>query len=201
MFYKNFRRSVSAITLAFSCIVPAAGYTDSYLVAEAAGWQIGFDTENSGCFAYGEYENGLTLKFGYNPLQDLLEFSVGSQNWNSIEPGKEYELKTMFGQDSPWTGTFIGGREQSGLSFLHAATTDARMIQAFMRKRNLTLIFEGREIAKLSLQGSYRAFEVVMACQKNVMEQLAAPNPEVQDPFSNRATVKDISPKSSDPFL
>ena len=156
-------------------------------------WDIRVDTsiENS-CFAYVSWEPNIYLRIGFEMREAEFYFYLGSDDWKSLEYGKEYELKIEFGSKTPWTvtatGQFVGDGE---IVFLYASSTDTEFLDQFKKQRNMRISYLDEQIANLDLKKSYAAFTEVINCQ-NAMNESAASNdpfrqskPAAIDPFAN----------------
>lgn len=199
---RTFKAGIVAVVL--GAITPAVA-EDTYILEEVAGWQIGLDTTSAGCFAFGEYEDGVFFKFGFNAVNSTLEFIIGSKYWNSIEYQKAYDLSVQFGGRQPWRVPSIGGRMQQGAGYLSSETSNPEVIQQFMKAKSMRVSYLGREIALLSLGGSYRAFQAVQECQRAVLEKLSRNEDRADDPFRNRGETRHPESRReyriSDPFI
>lgn len=158
---------------------------------EVRGWAIGVDfTVGNGCFISTDFEDGTRFRLGFDNTNDAVFIVVGNPNWQSIEDGKEYDIKVRMDRASPWLATATGGR-LDGLPVLVAYTTESNFVVEFMRKREIRVEYEGVEIANLSLRGSSAAIQEMVRCQ----DEMDANGPrQVSDPFAKGTN------KSSDPF-
>lgn len=181
-------------------VAPSAEAQGSRVLGEVRGWQIGLDTDLAGCFAFGEFEGDVILKFGFDAYNGKLDLLVGSRRWASIEPGKLYDISIQFGRRRPWHASASGGLMSDGSMVLHSMTDDPKLVQEFMKARTMKVHYQGRSIAHMSLDGSFAAFGAVMECQAQVQRELERGG----DPFRNgdRSAPRGRGPayNVSDPF-
>lgn len=158
---------------------------------EVKGWAIGVDfTVGNGCFISTDFEDGTRFRLGFDKNQGGAFMVVGNPGWASIEDGKEYDIKVRMDRAAPWLATATGGRLDE-IPVLVAYTTESNFIVEFMRKRGITVDYDGTTIANLSLRGSSAAVGEMIRCQ----EEMDANGPrQVSDPFAGGTK------KGKDPF-
>lgn len=182
------KRLITSTASAIALLVATPAVSeDTYILDNVGNWEIGLDADTAGCFAFGRYDNGTFLKFGYNAVDATLEFIIGSDHWNSLEHGMPYDLSVKFGGNRAWLVPSIGGKMGQGLDFLSSITSDPAVIRQFMKARQMYVSYQGREIAVLSLEGSYRAFKAVQQCQVAVLDKLSHGARRADDPFRDRS--------------
>ena len=190
---------ILAVSLAFlvaGCDITAliSELESDKLWKKVGAWDIRVDNsiENS-CFAYVSWEPNIFLRIGFDMRERDFYFYLGSDDWKSLEYGKEYELKIEFGSKTPWTvaatGKFVGEGE---VVFLYASSTDTEFLDQFKKQRNMRISYLGKQIANVDLKKSYAAFTEVINCQNAMMESASS-----NDPF---LTIQPTKPSSSDPF-
>jgi len=163
---------------------------------DVRGWEIRVDQSiGNGCFMFTTYEGGTVLRMQFNPEVGNVQFIIGNQRWRSLEAEKIYPMTVQFGNLEPWSGNGTGfwwGEDLPALVLNVSFENDAAdlFIEEFMRMTGVTVAYDDREIAKLSLRGTYAAMQEVMACQSAMLE-----NRSTTDPFSSGAT-----PSTDDPF-
>ena len=163
--------------------------------AKVSGWTIGIDRSlDSGCFMYTNYEGGTFLRLGFRPKESDLYLILGDTDWESIEYGKTYPIQLTLGKESPWTGdaegfSFDPPEDQGWLHLAIPGDQAADFVNELMREHTITANYNDKEIAHLSLRGSYRAATKMMECQTKM-------NADASDPFAGSKTSSD-----KDPFL
>ena len=178
-----------------SCISHAE---DSFLWKTVAGWEIRVDsTLGNGCYTTQIYDGDIFFRVGMDKLDGGMYVMIGDQDWKSLEEGKNYPIKIYFGNASPWVG------DASALSFyefpsliLRIGYSDsanaAEFFEEFMTKTFVEIEYNDKSLAKLSLEGTYKAGLEMMVCQQSVDKMFNSP-----DPFANPG---DSSTDSDDPF-
>jgi hypothetical protein len=189
--------AVLAGALSFSA---GAGFAEESPIwkEDVRGWTIAVDTTiGNGCFMYSSYEGDTYLRIQLNPEIDALQFIIGDLDWRSIEPGKLYPMEVQFGSRSPWTGEGLGfwfgeGTPSLVLDVPFEGERANTFIDELMQMTSVIVGYEGRQIANLSLTGTYAAMNEVIACQ---VEMEASAPTSGGDPFSSSAPAA-----SDDPF-
>ncbi|MGC1506419.1 MAG: hypothetical protein WA782_20060 [Sulfitobacter sp.] len=159
------------------------------------GWEILVDrTIGNGCFMYTKYEKGTYLRMQFNPTSGDAEFIIGDTKWRSLEKGKLYPMSVQFGNLGPWTGNgrgfFFGeGAPSLILSIPFKEDRASNFIDEFMKMTSVKVKYEDRQIAHLSLRGTYGAMEEVFSCQRAMFS-----TSDGGDPFSSNGA------GSVDPF-
>lgn len=150
------------------------------IVGKVAGWSIGYSENLGGCLAAASYGDGTTLWFGFNGVRGASFLALTNPKWRSLEVGGQYDLNMIAGRQK-WRGTFTGfvrgdahGLYQSGLK--------ERFVADLSDSGSINVIFQGRQIAVLSLVGSTEAFDAVMGCQKDVATVAAKADPAPDKP-------------------
>lgn len=156
-------------------------------MSEVAGWTLYLETDESdpdfvpSCFISAEYEEDTSLRFGFLSWSDSINayIVVSNRDWQSIEDGKSYEIEVEFGETGAWnadaSGTNIDGRP--GLMILLGSDNLADFMTEFMEQHYVVIRYEGKEIERMGLEGTYKGGELLLECQQ-YMEQKAS------DPFS-----------------
>lgn len=176
----------AAVAALLSCASFPAPAQDTVKWADVGAWPVIVDrTIGNGCFTYMEYETGTILRIGFDRLHPGGYIMIANQRWNSLEIGKEYDLKLVFGRAVPWNGvgTAIDMHGQTAL-LLHFDQAD--LIADFMQKQSVQLWYADRQVDHLSLSGSFAAFNEVIRCQQ-AMDGMPAQNGPADDPFSEHA--------------
>ncbi|MBD9543046.1 MULTISPECIES: hypothetical protein [Ensifer] len=162
-----------------SCLIAAgsAAAEESEIIKwkDVDGWTVASDTSMEGsCFISSVFDGGVTLRLGFYPKgsESPLYMSFASDDWRSLEVGKEYDLTFRFDKTDPWSASATAAGDASG-KFLFVNVTDAEFLTGFVRKRALAIAFEDRVIANLSLRGTGPAADELMKCQRAVDEIIA----------------------------
>ena len=158
---------------------------------DVKGWYLGVDPSiGDGCFMYAAYEGGTFLRFQFNPQEDLVNFIVGNDNWQSLEEGKLYGLEVSFGSETPWTGDaearFIGDTPSLSLDVPYSEDRAATFIEELRRTSVVDISYNGKSVDVLNLSGSFAAVTELVNCQSEMLNSSGG-----SDPFSG---------SGSDPF-
>lgn len=164
---------------------------------DVRGWYLGVDpTIGSGCFMTASYDGNAFLRVQFNPGLGNFQFIVGDQDWSSIEAGKLYDIEVAFGSASPWTGEasgmVLGNLPGLLLDVPFDKDQAATFISEFQQMSRVAVTYQGTEIARLNLSGTYAAMEEVIACQSAISEASGAAASQAADPFA--------APQGDDPF-
>ncbi|HEV7319342.1 MAG TPA: hypothetical protein VGO04_12115 [Ensifer sp.] len=160
-------------------------------------WTIGSDPSLGGsCYAATGYDAGAILRIGFYPRgsANLAFLSVGSADWKSIEPQREYEVVLQLDRGRQWP-TVAFGLELTGQRALVVNFSNTEFFTEFVRRNTLALSFEGRVITSLSLRDSMKAVSEMFKCQEAV-NALIPNGGQPADPFAGTG---DNTP-SKDPF-
>jgi len=146
---------------------------------KVAGWSIGYSESLGGCLAAASYGDGTTLWFGFNGSRGASYLALTNAKWRSLEVGGQYELKMIAGRQN-WQGTFTGF-ERGDAHGLYQSGLKERFVADLSASGSINVIFQGRQIAVLSLVGSTEAFDAVIGCQKDVTTAAAKAEPAASD--------------------
>lgn len=135
-----------------------------------AGWQIRVDTSlDNSCFLIRKYEDNTILQFGYNKPSQSMYIMVGGPNWQPFEAGGKYTINLRFGNAEPRV-TDTHAVDHYGMPVLVAGLGShekiGNFIDEFMLKHSVKVEFENKDVARLSLKGSFKGAAVLMDCQK-----------------------------------
>lgn len=146
---------------------------------KVAGWSIGYSESLGGCLAAASYGDGTTIWFGFNGARGSSYLALTNPKWRSLEAGGQYDLRLLAGREK-WQGTFTGF-ERGDAKGLYQAGLKERFVADLSNAGSVAVIFQGKQIAVLSLVGSTEAFEAVMGCQKDATAAAAkeSPGPKV----------------------
>jgi hypothetical protein len=183
----------AAITALLAFTSVSATAQDVVKWAEVGGWPVIVDrTIGDGCFTYMEYNNGTVLRIGFNRSASQAYILIANQAWTSLEVGKEYDLRLIFGRAEPWDGPATAV-DFNGVTALWMNFTSVDVILEFMQKQGVQIWYSNRMVDHLSLKGSFAAFSEVLRCQE-AMNARPSPTDPSKDPFSGQPN------QVSDPF-
>lgn len=162
-------RAVPGIALALLTAVPVKAEPARWSVSD--GWDIAYYPSTRGCLAFSSFD-GTAFFIGFDMHADVpaLDITVLDDRWDSIVPQKAYPVTLAFGDEQPWTldmtGVFMDGAP--GLNILIDTSVDksAVFIEEFQREMRMTWSYGDIRLGQFTLRGSRRAFEQVIACQR-----------------------------------
>ncbi|SDA55222.1 hypothetical protein SAMN03159448_01380 [Sinorhizobium sp. NFACC03] len=169
---------------------------------EVGGWTVASDTSMEGsCFITSIFEGGIRLRLGFYPKgsESPLYMSFASDDWKSLEVGKDYDLTFRFDKSDPWSAAATAAGDESG-KFLFVNATDAEFLTGFVRKRTLAIAFDDRVVANLSLRGTGPAAEELLKCQRAVDEIIADEGRKSKEKKSDPFNAPNEKRSARDPF-
>lgn len=204
------RLSLALVGLLIATGTASAEEGRSNLWKRVNAWTVGSDPSLGGsCYAATAYDAGAILRIGFYPRgsENLAFLSVGSADWKSIEPQREYEVALQLDGGRRWPAVAFG-IELTGSRALVVNFSNTDFFTEFVRRNTLALSFEGRVITSLSLRDSMKAVSEMFKCQEAV-NALIPNGGQPADPFAgagDNATGKDPfaeggdTKSSKDPF-
>lgn len=130
-------------------------------------WNIVVDrTLGDACFVLSEFEDDTVLRIGLDrrtPGQSYV--MVANASWKSLVLGEEHPMKFQFDGESPWEAT-SEVIEVSGVKALSTPFKDNAFWAEFASSDELSIYAGARPVAMLSLDGSGKALDSLIACQK-----------------------------------
>lgn len=180
--------NVVVAALACVCLVVAPAWaspapptlTIDKSFGKVAGWSIGYSDSLGGCLAAASYADGTTLWFGLNGARGVSYLALTNAKWRSLEAGGQYTLYMTAGREK-WHGTFTGF-ERGEARGLYQSGLKERFVADLSSAGSINVVFQGKQIAVLSLVGSTEAFEAVIGCQKDSVTAAAKATPEPGKP-------------------
>ena len=177
-------------------VLLASGADSATWKEDVRGWYIGVDESvGNGCYMLAFFDGDTFLRVGFDPRYPSLDFVVGDEDWRSIEEGKVYQIEVQFGRRSPWTGEAVGfvwddGDRSLIFSILEVDERMFLFIDELMKMQSVSVRYDGKIIASLSLKGTFAATEELMNCQLNMTGGLQGTG---EDPFGG-STGSDADP-------
>jgi hypothetical protein len=185
------------IALCLFSFSDAAAAQDTSQWKKVGTWYIMIDkTLGNACFMLGIYEGGTILRIGFRQgksQKSVPYMIVADEDWNSIEVGKDYDLRFKFDNEAPWN---VPAR---GLAFnkakvLYFDVTDWDFIDELMRKHRVLIEYNGKTIAILKLDGSFAALKETANCHARMAEVGTDTWRRDGDPFSSSPNRTDADP-------
>ena len=133
---------------------------------KVAGWSIGYSGSAGGCLAAASYGDGTTVWFGFTGSANDAYLAFTNPRWRAIELGQSYEVRMRANGGGNWHGTFAGF-DHDGTHGLFESGLKDKFVDELAAAGGLTVEWQGRTIATLSLVGSSDAMAAVAGCQKD----------------------------------
>ncbi len=187
--------AVSILLSSTAAALPAS--TDSVLWKQVRGWSIYSDkTLDNSCYMATVFEEYTLIRIGFTSLDSNYPayVAIGNPNWKSIEEGKDYEIIYQFDNMPSWRADATVWMSAE-IPFLHTGFADVAFLDELIRKHSLSIFYQNRTVATLSLSGSAAAARELALCQQ-ARARPTAPAPSSKDPFQGTST----SPNAKDPF-
>ena len=128
-------------------------------------WGIYFDPSMSGCFMISSYEDGLVLRIGYDARSSPSAYIlVIREEWKSIISGKIYDAAFRIGNNSPWTGNFLGV-DMSGSRGLAVVVSMEKLLAELSNSSSFQLYYKGKSISSGELGDVAGAVRALQGCQ------------------------------------
>jgi len=132
------------------------------------GWRVFASAEYQGCVAIASYQDGTTVRLGYDGIVKDYFFNLSNLRWRSYPLMKDFELRFDLGR----------GRTLSG--FFHMVTRDATptfeignvkssFLDDIAAALGIRVFDEDTQLASLSLGGSRRALNSMVECQQSIL--------------------------------
>ena len=133
---------------------------------KVAGWSIGYSGSAGGCLAAARYGDGTTVWFGFGGARNNAYLAFTNARWRSIEPGQSYDVHLRARGGSNWQGSFAGFDHDGERGLFESGLKD-KFVADLSEAGGLSVEWDGRQIASLSLVGSSEALAAVVGCQKD----------------------------------
>ncbi len=147
---------------------------------EAGGWVIKVDhTLDNSCFAMRVYEDGTVLRIGFNAAESKNYFVIANSDWSSLQEGETYPINIQFDANDTWDAPATGVKFGT-LTVLYTIFSDSEFWAEFAISRAVKITRNGRLVGNYLLDGSYKAFEMVIECQKTFNQ-----GRQKRDPFAD----------------
>jgi len=119
------------------------------------------------CFAVKMFPDGTVFRVGLDPWKpDRFLYAFGNDTWASLTRDEDYELSVRFPGRATWTIGAVGRSPASGWGvFLVHRSGGTEFTNDFRLGNTMTISYNNREIARLSLSGTTNAVAQVNQCQ------------------------------------
>ncbi len=158
---------MTAYTLAaaFALIGSAAVAQDLVPYSQAGGWDVVVDTTlGNGCFLTSEFEDGSTVRIGFNRTAGNGYVAAFNENWGDIVDGESYPITFLLDEeqyDGAATGMHLDALPGAVISF-----DSVDFLSDLAARNTMTLQSEGEDVMMIDLSGSDEAVAETIACQE-----------------------------------
>lgn len=135
------------------------------------GWTIRTDLDSDyHCFMEADYDNGSSVRAGFNSEAGEFYISIADYNWDWVEVGANYTVSLQF-DDQPAdsfsaTGVVLETEYvQSGVRLHLPKETQDRLVSQFMNRGEMRLVYQDDDSLTLGLHGTRRATLALEDCQ------------------------------------
>ncbi len=148
----------------FGLMANVAAAQDLVPYSEAGGFEIAVDTTlGNGCFLTSEFEDGSTVRIGFDRTAGNGYVAAFNTAWGEIVDGTEYPISFMLDEekyDGNATGLHLG--DVPGV----VVTFDSVDFLSDLAARNVMVLqSEGEDVMSIDLSGTDAAIAETIACQ------------------------------------
>ncbi|ABE39653.1 peptidase S1 and S6, chymotrypsin/Hap [Rhodopseudomonas palustris BisB5] len=152
-------------------LMPAARSEDGLNIDKSfgsvSGWDVGFSKNVGGCLAAATYRDRTTVWFGFAGDKPSAYIAFTNPRWASVEVDGQYDLQLVM-RRTRWNGQFVGFTRGNERGVFSAGLKTEFMVE-LAESGGVGVFLNRNRIAALSLDGSRRALEAVLSCQKAFM--------------------------------
>ncbi|NEV77957.1 trypsin-like peptidase domain-containing protein [Rhodopseudomonas sp. BR0C11] len=134
---------------------------------KVSGWDVGFSKSVGGCLAAATYQDRTTVWFGFAGDKPSAYIAFTNPRWASVEVDGQYDMQLVMGR-TRWNGEFMGF-ERSNEKGVFSGNLKTEFMVELAESGGVGVFLNRRRVAALSLDGSRRALEAVLSCQKAFM--------------------------------
>lgn len=187
-------RITAAAIVALLVSTGAAGAQETAQWSKVGGWSIRIDrTIGNGCYAYQTYEEGTSIRVGFDLSKQSIYMILGNPVWRSLEVGKVYTMQFVFDDQKKYSGE-LTGIELADRIFLNHSDVSLDFTKDFMQRNTLRITFRGSQIAHLSLRNTYAAMAEVVTCQEEMDAAEESQKLKSGDPFAGTSKARTADP-------
>lgn len=152
-------------SLLLACVIPAVLSAQQLEVwGTAGGWDVLIDPSlGDGCLIQAEYQDGSTVRIGFDRVQEMGYLTAFNNAWDGIEEDGEYGiLFDLDGQeyDAVARGIFLEDVPGADIYF-----DNPDFLWDIAAKNTMTIYNENGYVTAIDLGGTMIGLEAVMMCQ------------------------------------
>lgn len=134
-------------------------------LATVDGWVVGINEAAASCLTSATFNDETTVWVGYGIRDQSFYFALTNPNWDSIEPGKQYDLRIEAVGGGRWQGKFTGVAREKDKGIISGSLKES-FVNDLVKSAGIAVSVGRRTVAKLSLKGSSSAVSALADCQK-----------------------------------
>ncbi len=154
--------------------------SDAEKFASVGWWDVWGSKSEGICVASSVFEGGTRFSIGFGISTEAWFLEKTNESWHSIKVGQEYDLEYVFDGRRSWKGPERG--IPNGI--ISVGLVDG-FIDDFIRSNSMQLIFDGREIDRISLRSTRNAMDAVSDCIRRNFLNIDPFTSVADDPFSS----------------
>ena len=166
--------------LTAAVVAPPAQSAEYYISSRAwdkvQGWEIAYNQDRNGCFAYAEYSGGYYIWFGFNGVERDGFLAISNEKWKHITANETYDARYVFDGSRSWTGRGSGYVLKSSAG-VDVGNLKIEFMRDFARSARVEVTLANRK-ERLSLRGTRAALEEAYRCTAALAVNRPAPQAE-----------------------
>lgn len=161
---------LTVVTIIFNSSVSAQIITSDRSWENFTGWSVFASSEYQGCVALASYQDGTTVRLGYDGISKDYFFNLSNNKWRSYPLKKDFELRFELGRGRVLSG-FFHTVVRDNLATFEIGNVKGSFLDEIAAASGFRIFEEDNQLASLSLIGSRRALNSMIECQQSAMEQ------------------------------
>lgn len=161
--------------------LPSLAHAQTTNFAKSGNWTINHYGSNNSCEAFSNGANAY-LTFAVRP-DGSRNFYFTSKKLSWVDKDKSYKVKISTDKYY-WNGTLSAYRSDDGTGTLYMTAVKAEFFSDLKRSNRLRLDVDGATYGPMSLKGSSRAIEILMACADAAKAGAFAPPKPIELPYA-----------------
>jgi hypothetical protein len=132
------------------------------------GWNITVSKEYQGCVAIASYQDGTTVRLGYDGLAKDYFFNFSNIKWRAYPLRTDYEVRFEIGRGRNLSG-FFHTVIRENLPTFEIGNVKGSFLDDIANGSGFRIFQENDQLASLSLIGSRRALNSMVECEQSLM--------------------------------
>lgn len=173
----------------FASIGAANPLPEAVLWQTVGGWDVSYYPAAKGCQAFALFEDETAFFIGIDDTDGRrsLNVTLVDKDWTQIDDGVEYNVQVKFGPNPTWSlamdGQIANGYPALSIHIDIQSHEAELFVREFRKESEMTWMIDGSDLARLTLKGSHKAYDEVMACQSadRTAPTIATVKPDADD--------------------